>query len=96
MTWRDTGVEALSRVERKRDETADDALRTMERLASWLDQAKREDIWRQTLDPIQIAMVYGMLEHLHSEIGALLASGGDEARHTVEAIRNLAARKGSR
>jgi hypothetical protein len=76
---------------RKRDRTVDDALRTMERLATWLDEAKQQQIWQQAEDPLQLAMLHGMLVHLRREIDEVLAQGGPELEETIRALRTLAA-----
>ena len=76
---------------RKYDRTVDDALKTMERLAAWLVTAEQENIWQTTEDPLQAAMLHGMLVHLHQEIERLLLLGGDELQETVRALRTLAA-----
>ncbi len=75
---------------RKYDRTVDDALRTMERLATWLDKAGEDNVWRQTEDPLQAAMLHGMLVHLQQQIDRLLLLGGDELEETVRALRTLA------
>ncbi len=74
---------------RKADHTIDDALRTMERLAAWLQTAQEENIWRQTTDPFQAAMLHGMLTHLQKEIEGLIELGGDELLETVFALRTF-------
>jgi hypothetical protein len=75
---------------RKQDRTVDDALRTMERLAAWLDTAEEQNIWLQTEDALQTAMLHGMLVHLHQQIDQLLLMGGEEVEDTVRALRTLA------
>ncbi len=69
-----------------RDETVEDAIRTMERLSDWLILAQEENAWLQT-DALSMAMLYGMLSHVHDEIEQVLALGGDEARGTYEFFR---------
>ncbi len=64
-----------------KDETIQDAMKTMERLSDWLTSAQQDNAWLQA-DAINTAMLYGMLTHLHSEIAALITLGGDEARET--------------
>jgi hypothetical protein len=68
-----------------RDESIEDAMKTMERLSDWLTdaQAASRNAWLQA-DAINTAMLYGMLTHLRDEIENLLALGGDEARATFE------------
>lgn len=66
-----------------RDETIEDAMKTMERLSDWLQDAAEKSPWQQS-DPVNIAMLYGMLEHLRSEIDRTIALGGDDARATYE------------
>ncbi|HLF24864.1 MAG TPA: hypothetical protein VJG32_00890 [Anaerolineae bacterium] len=90
MAGRDGKGEKFSPGSRKTDRTVDDALRTMERLATWLESARQENVWRQTDDPLQAAMLHGMLIHLREEIDQLLALGGDELQDTVHALRTLA------
>jgi hypothetical protein len=90
MAGRDGQGQVFSPGSRKRDRTVDDALKTMERLAQWLETAREEDVWRQTDDPLQIAMLHGMLFHLGQEIDRLLASGGEEVQETIGALRTLA------
>lgn len=91
MAGRDGTGEKFVPGSRRNDRTVDDALRTMERLATWLDTARRDDVWRKTDDPLQAAMLHGMLVHLRSEIEALLQQGGDDLQETVRALRTLAA-----
>jgi hypothetical protein len=91
MAGRDGKGEKFSPGSRKQDRTVDDALRTMERLAAWLETAKQENVWRQTEDPLQAAMLHGMLVHLRREIDQVIALGGDELQATVHALRTLAA-----
>jgi hypothetical protein len=91
MAGRDGQGERFIPGSRKRDRTIDDALRTMERLATWLDEARQQNVWRQADDPMQLAMLHGMLVHLHREIEATLALGGPELEETVRALRTLAA-----
>jgi hypothetical protein len=62
----------------------------MERLGQWLETAKVEDIWQQMDDPLQVAMLHGMLFHLQQEIEQLLALGGKETEDTVRVLRTLA------
>jgi hypothetical protein len=78
---------------RKSDKTVDDALRTMERLATWLDTARRENAWQQADDPLQVAMMHGMLAHLRQSIDDFLALGGEEAGQVAHAMRALAAQE---
>ena len=93
MAGRDGQGERFSPGSRKRDRTIDDALRTMERLAAWLETAKQENAWQQAEDPLQNAMLHGMLVHLRKEIDELIALGGDELQETVRALRALAAQE---
>lgn len=90
MAGRDGQGEVFSPGSRKRDRTVDDALKTMERLAQWLEVAREERIWQQLDDPLQIAMLHGMLYHLQHEIEQILALGGMEVEQTVIALRALA------
>jgi hypothetical protein len=76
---------------RKQDQSIDDALRTMERLATWLATAEEQDVWHQAEDPLEVAMLQGMLTHLRQSIDDVLALGGEEAAATTRALRALAA-----
>jgi hypothetical protein len=93
MAGRDGQGEIFSPGSRKRDRTVDDALKTMERLAQWLETAREEGIWQQLDDPLQVAMLHGMLYHLQHEIEQILAMGGTEVEETVQALRTLAAQE---
>ena len=68
-----------------RDETIEDAMKTMERFSDWLVDARdpAKNPWVQP-DPLAIAMLYGMLEHLRDEISKVLELGGDDARNAYE------------
>jgi hypothetical protein len=92
MAGRDGTGEKFSPGSRKRDRTVDDALRTMERLATWLESARQENIWQQT-DALQAAMLHGMLVHLSQEMNELVAQGGDELQGTIRALKTLAAQE---
>jgi hypothetical protein len=89
MAGRDGTGEKFAPGSRKADRTVDDALRTMERLAAWLETAKRDNVWQQTEDPLQAAMLYGMLVHLRGEIESVLSLGGDDLQETVRALRTM-------
>jgi hypothetical protein len=89
MAGRDGQGEKFAPGSRKADRTVDDALRTMERLAAWLETAQRAGVWQQVEDPIQAAMLHGMLVHLRSEIDEVLRLGGDELDETVRVLRTL-------
>jgi len=93
MAGRDGKGEKFSPGSRKTDRTVDDALKTMERLAAWLETARQENVWFQTEDPLQAAMLHGMLVHLRHEIEQVIALGGDELQETVHALRTLAAQE---
>jgi hypothetical protein len=93
MAGRDGKGEVFSPGSRKRDRTIDDALKTMERLATWLDEAKQQDVWQQVDSAFQAAMLHGMLVHLRQEIEALLALGGPELDALVRTMRTLAAQE---
>ncbi|MGH2522202.1 MAG: hypothetical protein ACRDH2_06835 [Anaerolineales bacterium] len=93
MAGRDGQGQKFSPGSRKQDRTVDDALKTMERLATWLETARRENVWQQTDDPLQAAMLHGMLVHLRQEIDQVIALGGDELHETVRALRTLAAQE---
>lgn len=94
MAGRNGEGESFSPGSRKRDRTIDDALKTMERLSSWFETAREENPWQQADDPIQAAMLHGMLVHLRQEIDALIALGGEELQETVRALRALASQEG--
>lgn len=93
MAGRDGKGEKFVPGSRKQDRTVDDALRTMERLAAWLETAEQSNIWLQTDDPLQAAMLHGMLVHLQRQIDQLLAMGGDDLQDTIRALRTLAAQE---
>ena len=95
MAGRDGQGEVFSPGSRKRDRTVDDALKTMERLGQWLETANQENAWRQVDDPLQVAMLHGMLFHLQQEIEQFLALGGEPVEATVRTLRTLAAQGGS-
>jgi hypothetical protein len=95
MAGRDGQGEVFSPGSRRRDRTVDDALKTMERLGQWLEIARQEDVWRQLDDPLEVAMLHGMLFHLGQEIEQLLAQGGKEVTETVRALRTLATQGGN-
>lgn len=90
MAGRDGKGEKFVPGSRKYDRTVDDALKTMERLAAWLETAQQENVWLQTEDPLQAAMLHGMLVHLRHEIDRVIAQGGAELQETVMALRTLA------
>jgi hypothetical protein len=93
MAGRDGKGEKFAPGSRKQDRSIDDALRTMERLATWLGAAEEQDVWRQSDDPLQIAMLHGMLVHLRQSIDHVLTLGGDEVSETVRSLRALAAQE---
>jgi hypothetical protein len=93
MAGRDGKGEKFSPGSRKYDRTVDDALKTMERLAAWFETAKQENIWRQIDDPLEAAMLHGMLTHLQQEIDQLIALGGNELQETIHALRTRAAQE---
>ncbi len=68
-----------------RDETLEDAMKTMERFSDWLQDSREasRNPWLQS-DPVNIAMLYGMLEHLSGEIDKIISLGGEDARATYE------------
>lgn len=72
-----------------RDETIEDAMKTMERFSDWLVDSREasRNPWVQP-DPLAIAMLYGMLEHLRDEIGKVIELGGEDARNTYEFFKN--------
>ncbi len=71
-----------------KDETIDDAMKTMERFSDWLADAQEKNAWQQA-DAVSTAMLYGLLTHLQSEIEKLIALGGDEARNTYEFFKGM-------
>lgn len=93
MAGRDSKGERMTPGSRKQDRTVDDALRTMERLATWLETAREENIWQQETDPLQIAMLHGMLIHLQKSMDALLAQGGEGVEEVARLLRSLAAQE---
>jgi hypothetical protein len=90
MAGRDGSGEVFSPGSRKRDRTVDDALKTMERLAAWLEEAIQANAWQQTDSALQTAMLHGMLVHLTGQIEQLLGLGGPEVQETVQRLRALA------
>jgi len=72
-----------------RDDTIEDAMKTMERFSDWLadSQDAAKNPWTQP-DPLAIAMLYGMLEHLRDDITRVLELGGDDARNAYEFFKN--------
>jgi hypothetical protein len=93
MAGRDGTGEKFAPGSRKQDRTLDDALRTMERMAAWLDSAHQENVWQHGEDPLQLAMLHGMLAHLRTSMDELLALGGDDAGELARALRTLAAQQ---
>ncbi len=68
-----------------RDQTIEDALKTMERFADWLTLAQdpAQNVWGSS-DAFSSAMLYGMLLHLRAGIDEVLRLGGEEARTAYE------------
>jgi hypothetical protein len=93
MAGRDGKGEKFAPGSRKQDRSIDDALRTMERLAAWLATAEASDVWHQSQDPVQVAMLHGMLTHVRGAIDEVLALGGDEVSEVARALRALAAQE---
>jgi hypothetical protein len=93
MAGRDGKGEKFVPGSRKQDRSIDDALRTMERLATWLAAAEEQDVWHQSDDTLQIAMLHGMLVHLRQSIDHVLAVGGDEVSEAARSLRALAAQE---
>ncbi len=93
MAGRDGKGEKFVPSSRKYDRTVDDALQTMERLAAWLENAQQENVWQTLDDPLQAAMLHGMLFHLQHEIDQLIILGGEELQETIQALRTLATRE---
>ena len=75
---------------RKYDRSIDDALRTMERLAAWLENAKLDNVWLQAEDALQVAMLHGMMTHLRDSIDEVLAQGGEEVEATAALLHSFA------
>lgn len=75
---------------RKYDRTIDDALRTMERFAAWLENAKQENVWLQAEDALQVAMLHGMMTHLRQAIDDVLVQGGEEVAATAALLHSFA------
>ncbi len=73
-----------------KDDSIEDAMKTMERFAGWLGDARdaSRNPWLEA-DAVNTAMLYGMLAHLRGEIDSLIALGGDEARGTFELFRGM-------
>ncbi len=73
-----------------RDETLEDAMKTMERFSDWLITAQdsSQNAWLEA-DALNTAMLYGMLIHLREQIDRLLELGGDEARGTFEFFKGM-------
>jgi hypothetical protein len=90
MAGRDGQGQGFSPGSRKQDRTIDDALKTMERLATWLEMAKEQNVWSQADDSLQVAMLHGMLTHLRKEIDECLAMGGNEVEEIARTLRTLA------
>jgi hypothetical protein len=70
-----------------RDETIEDAMKTMERFSDWLADTRDKTPWAQS-DPLAVAMLYGMLAHLRDEINRVLDLGGEDALNTYEFFKN--------
>lgn len=66
-----------------KDETLEDAMKTMERFSDWLVAAQERNPWLQA-DAINAAMLYALLTHLHADIERVLTLGGDDARNAYE------------
>lgn len=90
MAGRDAQGNTYSPGSRHQDRTVEDALRTMERLATWLDTASQEDVWQQVDDQLQIAMLHGMLVHLRQAIDKFVDLGGEEVEEVARALHALA------
>ncbi len=66
-----------------KDDTLEDAMKTMERFSDWLVASRERNPWLQA-DAINTAMLYAMLVHLRDDIDKIIALGGDDARATHE------------
>jgi hypothetical protein len=58
-----------------KDESIEDAMKTMERLSDWLVATEEHNPWLET-DAVGSAMLYGMMIHLREEIDRVMALGG--------------------
>ena len=65
------------------DRSIEDALKTMERFALWIQMAQEQNVWEEA-DPLQVAMLYRFLEQIDGQINQLLALGGSDARNALE------------
>jgi hypothetical protein len=90
MAGRDGAGQKFVPGSRKYDRTIDDALRTMERFAAWLENAKLDNVWLQAEDALQVAMLHGMMTHLRDSIDEVLAQGGDEVDATAALLHSFA------
>ena len=79
-----------------RDDTLEDAMKTMERFSDWLADSRdaARNPWAQS-DPLAIAMLYGMLEHLRDEISRVIELGGEDGRNAYEFFKGNAREKDS-
>ncbi len=69
-----------------KDETLEDAMKTMERFSDWLVAAQQHNPWGEA-DAVNTAMLYALLVHLRDEIDKVIALGGDDARNAYEFFR---------
>ena len=90
MPGRDGLGNAVTPSARKRDRDINDALATMERLATWLQDARERNAWAETEDALQTVMLHGLLTHLRNEIDSLLALGADDAAAALAQLRGAA------
>ena len=66
-----------------KDETLEDAMKTMERFSDWLIASQEKSPWLEE-DPVNTAMLYALLVHLRDEINKVIELGGEDAHNTYE------------
>ena len=71
-----------------RDDTLEDAFKTMERFSDWLIESPQKNPWLEA-DAMNAAMLYGMLSHLRDEIDKLIALGGEDAHNAYEFFKGM-------
>ncbi len=78
-----------------RDDSIEDAFKTMERFSDWLTDSHEKNPWLEA-DAVNAAMLYGMLLHLREEIEKLIALGGEDARNAYEFFKGKQGSAGAR
>ena len=73
-----------------KDETLEDAMKTMERFSDWLIAAQERNPWPEA-DAVNTAMLYALLVHLRDEIGKVIELGGEDARNAYEFFKGRGA-----